>query len=56
MEMKKHIDQVLHRDPDAFEIIVRHFARKFNRSGKGDFGIASHSKIGLSKNLWILWV
>lgn len=28
MELKKHIDQVLHGDPDAFESIVRHFERK----------------------------
>lgn len=28
MEIKKHVDEVLHGDLDAFEIIVRHFERK----------------------------
>lgn len=28
MELKKHIDQLLHGDIDAYEIIVRHFERK----------------------------
>ena len=28
MEMKKHIDQVIHSDLDAFEIIVRKFRAK----------------------------
>jgi len=26
--LKKHIDQVLHGEPDAFEMIVRHFEKK----------------------------